>query len=58
MNLSEMPDNDLVSNMEFARAVLDADSEIDDVMLEFENGDTVSYLELLAEAARRSKTED
>ncbi len=55
MNLSEVSDDDLISDLEFARSVMDQDSEIEDIQLEYANGDTVSYSELLEEAARRAE---
>lgn len=55
MNLAIIPDADLISDMEFAASVMSTDSEIDDVQLEYANGETVTYTELLAEAARRAE---
>ena len=55
MNLAAIPDADLISDLEFAASVMDTDSKIDDVHIEYANGDTASYTELLAEAARRAE---
>jgi hypothetical protein len=55
MDLSAMSDSDLVSDLAFAQSVMDSDSEIDDVQLEYANGDVTSYRELLEEAAKRAK---
>ena len=54
MNLSGKSDSDLVSDIQFAASVMATDSQIEDVQLEYENGETVSYTELLDEAARRA----
>jgi hypothetical protein len=55
VNLSVIPDADLISDLEFAAAVMATDSSIEDVVLELENGQTFTYSELLAEAARRAE---
>lgn len=55
MNVTIIPDDDLISDLDFARSVMDTDSEIEDVVLEYANGDTVTYTELLTEAARRAE---
>ena len=55
MNLAIIPDADLISDLEFAASIMATDSQIDDVFLEFADGQTVTYSELLAEAARRAE---
>jgi len=55
MNLSDMSDADLISDIEFAASVMATDSQIEDVQLEYMNGETTSYTELLEEAARRAE---
>jgi hypothetical protein len=53
MNLSAITDDDLMSDINFCQSVMSEDSAIDDIQLEYANGDTTSYTELLVEAARR-----
>jgi hypothetical protein len=55
MNLAPVSDADLMSDIAFCESVMETDSEIADVQLEYMNGDTVSYTELLDEAARRAE---
>ena len=56
MPAPEMTDDELVQNLEFCAAVMDTDSEIDDIWLEYEDGDRIFYADLLREAERRAGT--
>lgn len=55
MHLPTLTDEELVSNIEFCHAIMDTDSEIDDVWIEYEDGQKIFYHELLAEATRRAE---
>ena len=55
MPASELTDDELVTNIEFCRAVMDTDSRVEDVWMEYEDGDKITLVELLAEADRRAE---
>ena len=55
MPASEYTDEELISNIEFCKAVMDTDSEVDDVWIEYEDNDKITLAEMLAEAARRAE---
>ena len=54
MKVTQLSDADLIDDIGFCRAVMDTDSEVTDIWLEFEDGTKVTYVELLSEAARRA----
>lgn len=49
-------DAELAENIEFCRAVMDTDSKVDDIWLEYEDGDKITYRELLEEADKRVRS--
>lgn len=55
MNVRLFEDDELMCWLTMCANLMEQDSEIADISLEFENGDEVGYPELLAEAARRAE---
>ena len=55
MPAAELTDTELAENIEFCRAVMDNDSSVDDIWLEYEDGDQITYADLLAEADKRAE---
>lgn len=56
MPATEFTDAELAENIEFCRAVMDTDSKVDDIWLEYEDGDKITYRELLEEADKRARS--
>jgi len=54
MKANDLSDEELANDIIFARAVMETDSNIDDVWIEHEDGERITLRDLLKEAARRS----